>query len=591
MATPSISISPQKPKAGRECAVLNIDVRSATKLSNRSTRDSLDEAKRLLVLVELFRRETNGCSPNFVKSTGDGIMCVWHLYSKDRQSTLKNVVELALKLNANLSKDLCNKLQDTPLKLGFGLTYGYVAEAKVWEKTDYFGHTANLAAKLQDSARPSGLVIDGEYIKTLKESKLTNNALTEHDATAALAAYGVKTCYCTDEVEWKTDWTCVAWPGFASRRPGEDKDSKEQHKFGLNAKGVTVLTHEGLRGKIGTLEIWQRHTLQARGDCFEIIIDDFDALAAMYDEKTLGLKSLYDLGEAEAMQVFDKICPALTESEENNEPFLFVPIRCGINSIVWNSSAVPDFSTLRRYSEIRDLIKAKKIKPHQIGLYDNIGATLPLIGLMMEDVPQDATVKELYNLLWNNESALSHVYDRFADLLGSALPENSPNRFSLYTKAERLSNALHAGSISAALGGGGWLIQPKKQTKNLLLTGLPSVHGGLLWVEGAAITSRTGHGAEILKFFSEHVLEDKYQASLATRTPYSSCPVTIKVIGDTLSSQTAPRPIDVETRTIFKNTDQINELLVHRQRPKNMALWSDLWKRIVLDYCQRCDRA
>jgi class 3 adenylate cyclase len=80
-----------------ECAVLFIDVRGSTKDSTQATRTPKSEADRILKLFNIFKQAvvTENCDPNFIKSTGDGLMSVWHLDDTDRLERLAAVARIA----------------------------------------------------------------------------------------------------------------------------------------------------------------------------------------------------------------------------------------------------------------------------------------------------------------------------------------------------------------------------------------------------------------------------------------------------------------------------------------------------------------
>jgi class 3 adenylate cyclase len=103
----------------------------------------------------------------FLKLTGDGLFIVIPCRSKSLKQVLSRTVGACLKLNEDFPK-LCEDEPlinfKTPDKLGIGMTRGN-AYCISCDGTimDYSGNVINLAARLMDVARPSGIVIGGEF--------------------------------------------------------------------------------------------------------------------------------------------------------------------------------------------------------------------------------------------------------------------------------------------------------------------------------------------------------------------------------------------------------------------------------------------
>lgn len=563
-----------------ECAVLFIDLRSSTIEAADRARSAEIEAARIAVLYRLLLEHSPvNFRPDFTKSTGDGLMSAWHLQpGEQRLLTLRAVLSIAVDLWKLAGPELAKRLGTGAPPIGIGLTRGSIAIIEEGPVHDYIGFTANLAAKLQDCARPRGLVVQDRYVSDLAEFStdlydfLQKAGLSrQYVLKGSVLSEWIQHCWISSDVCWMHNWRCLAWPGFAS------PSSKDGHGTiragGLNTRGITVLTHEGLQGKIGTLEIWSRYV--AEGDSFEIIIDDFDALQIMTQQDTLNLRA--DIGD-ERERIATKICSDLYHKERSG--FFFIPIRCGINALIWNREDLPWFPKVTEYKTIRDLLDLKskggpRLRPSDIGFYDVMGGTLPILALMMNDEIQQSRVYD------SGDAQMDAVS---SDL--KKLTDSHGDQFQLFEKASDLSRALHDGVVKLVLGGGPWLIRPDLNCE-VLDWNLPDTDGGLLWVEGAAITRNAANVGKIVEFLSAQLLNDDYQLSLGDRPPYGSSPVTTKIIASVLNDATKSGEIDLQTKVIYEKPSKINRRLIHRRCPTNVRAWLDAWSDITSQCCVR----
>jgi hypothetical protein len=105
---------------------------------------------------------------NFVKPTGDGLLMTFP-YS---ESNLLEISETVLNSCLNCLNDFPTLCNDDPMinftvpqAIGFGIARGTACCLYSGrEIIDYSGHLLNLASRLNDLARPSGIVIDGSYM-------------------------------------------------------------------------------------------------------------------------------------------------------------------------------------------------------------------------------------------------------------------------------------------------------------------------------------------------------------------------------------------------------------------------------------------
>lgn len=559
-----------------------IDLRGATRRSARPTEDSAVERKQFEALLNIFQQkaERSGENPTFIKSTGDGLMSFWILPKANRYrlERLKNIFNLAVMLNKVLAK----KLADTThrqLLPGIGLAHGWTSRMKTSLITDYFGFTANLASKLQDRARPNGgLVVAGDYVHELQnaypnDKLISRSGLKEWTISpdSSLAAYGIGSCFSSGA--WPTEWTCLAWSGFAS-------GSSDGGPAGLNTKGLTVLAHEGIQGKLDTLCMWPGCVDKNDGDYFELIIDDFDALEMMFAQNHVHL-ALRDPEESES-PVLQRIVPDLID--HSLPAFTFIPVRCGVNALLWNKPL--SLSRIQKYHDIYLMLRKGNLKPSDIGLYDNIGASLPILLSMITGI----RLKDIYSHDWaepaqpTRQSIIQAVCDQLRTVTAEC-------KFKLYPTAVGLARALQRKRVVMTLGGGRWLISPEVDGLGEQITfGMPRIDGGLLWVEGAAISTAGQRNpkklkSEVFEFLGTYVLSDEYQLSLGSRKPYSSSPVTTSAV-EAVNGRNGQTATGLETRLIYDNLHALGDL-TRRRCPSRLSEWLFAWNYIRSFCCEK----
>jgi class 3 adenylate cyclase len=138
-----------------------------------STRDNLEVAtyiKRIYskVIDDYFS------SVSFCKPTGDGLLLVLPCELDSVKEISNNTIESCL----NLSENFCDLCKDDPLinfetprNIGIGLSRGTACRISSEGRIlDYSGKVLNLASRLMDVARPSGIVFDSGFgFKLLSE--------------------------------------------------------------------------------------------------------------------------------------------------------------------------------------------------------------------------------------------------------------------------------------------------------------------------------------------------------------------------------------------------------------------------------------
>jgi class 3 adenylate cyclase len=112
----------------------------------------------------------------FYKSTGDGLMIAVHFNRDNVLDTMSKAVTSAVRCVEEFPTFSRNNPMitfETPTNMGIGLARGTTCCLMSQGKTlDYSGQLINLTARLQDLARPRGVVIDGNFGINLLSSEL-----------------------------------------------------------------------------------------------------------------------------------------------------------------------------------------------------------------------------------------------------------------------------------------------------------------------------------------------------------------------------------------------------------------------------------
>ena len=598
------------PRVGKEiaahCAALFIDIRGSSVMSAERGLDSTTIAlrtKSFLSIAQKLLGKGGATEPTVVKSLGDGLLCVWDLgddlshrkYATAKKVLLKAILHLEERIARRLASAWKRKLSE--IEIGMGLAAGDATKATVGATLDYFGYTLNLAAKLQGFARPRGLVVDNKYLEDDGDWAKRFN-LETREFKVPMIGERLK-YYVTPRVYRHHDWTCLSWPGLAI------DSSAPSRPRGLNTKGITVLTHEGIQGKIGTLQIWPRNDPRdERGDPFELIIDDFDGLSIMKAERAL---SLVDRSEHSSRLLQSLVCdPLRTAAEE--EDFLFVPVRCGLNALAWHNRH--DLSSINRYSDVLGRIGAE----FKVGLYDNSGAALPIL---LSCLPESRLkhFNDVFEAGAEDFKALLALLRKHQKRVQNE--RRNAKLFLLYHQIASLARELQAGNrIQAVLGGGAWLANPKRMHAATVSSGIPKQSFGFLWMEGCALLTAAHAQAEyILDFIQQEILPAGYQTSLIGAQPYGSVPTASIALRDILAAgrthgliktnirnKIGTRKVSLrnalldrypdalpsikEATVLFDSVDERSSRIVIRRKPKHLPDWREAWEEIRDEFCQ-----
>ena len=110
-------------------------------------------------------------SAKFVKPTGDGLLMAFPYSEKDLLDVAKNVLESCFRCLSDFPS-ICRGDPminfEVPKAIGFGVARGTACCLYSEDQIlDYSGHLLNLASRLMDLARPSGIIIDGNFLKSV----------------------------------------------------------------------------------------------------------------------------------------------------------------------------------------------------------------------------------------------------------------------------------------------------------------------------------------------------------------------------------------------------------------------------------------
>lgn len=145
--------------------VVVADIRgfSAFSTINESPNIAMFIKRFYLKLINNYFKESN-----FVKPTGDGLLMTFPYSEQDLLEVSEKVVRACLTCLSDFPS-LCDDDPminfSVPQAIGFGIARGTACCLFSGDEIlDYSGHLLNLASRLNDLARPSGIVIDGNYL-------------------------------------------------------------------------------------------------------------------------------------------------------------------------------------------------------------------------------------------------------------------------------------------------------------------------------------------------------------------------------------------------------------------------------------------
>jgi len=147
---------------------VNIDVRGFSAFCDR-----VESADVVVFIREIYRKLIDGYFPNapFVKPTGDGLLIVVPYQKETLKEITSNALEACVRAHDEFpsfctGEEMINF--KVPQKIGIGLSRGAASRivANGWT-LDYSGRVLNLASRLMNLARPSGVVFDTGFLQVL----------------------------------------------------------------------------------------------------------------------------------------------------------------------------------------------------------------------------------------------------------------------------------------------------------------------------------------------------------------------------------------------------------------------------------------
>jgi len=554
------------------CTVLFLDWRGSSVMSANPRLAATEFTRRILRLYKEVNRLHDRHAlpaPGLVKSLGDGILIVWH----NRPSAAK-VLSFALQLHDTMPAAVARICRCDPPRMGIGIAAGAAAIVQSSSAApDFLGLAINLAAKLQGAARPSGVVVDNGFFEGFGNAASLRKKYRLREDSLRLDLFDrPMQAWVSPHVAPTKDWTCLAWPGFVANDPQTPNGT-----IALNHAGSTVLTHEGLHGKIASLAIWPAGPKTTRVEQFEVVIDDIDTLGRWDAEKTVPFLRF----KPESTRCLSPVSSPLREAAERRR-FTFLPIRCGLNAIAARLGC--GLRQARTYEEaFRRILQLKSEDPSfRIALYDNAGASLPVLRMCLPKAPR------IHHVFEASHGELTHlISDLVSKQKGLRLPSKQ-RLFVLYSEISDLARALHSGQVQIVLGGGAWLVGGEYRRDRNVRCVVPSADGAFLWIEGGAVVSRHREDSqELLKWLASTVLSNEAQRALHESQPYPCSPVTSAIVSEHLSVNSRhASPTIAETQLIFRSRNRLHSNIVVRRSPSSPADWYETWETIKARLCE-----
>ena len=137
---------------------------------------------------------------HFFKLTGDGLLVMFEYDHDSLTSTVREAVDLSIRLVEDFPA-ICDQDPmvnfEVPANLGVGLARGAATSLTSGSKVlDYSGRPLNLASRLMDLARPSGVVFDESFGFDLLEEEVQERFTPERVYVKGIAEDDPITAYC-----------------------------------------------------------------------------------------------------------------------------------------------------------------------------------------------------------------------------------------------------------------------------------------------------------------------------------------------------------------------------------------------------------
>ena len=153
---------------------INIDIRGFSSFSKRV--ESPDVA---MFIKRVYMNLIDNYFPNasFFKPTGDGLLIILPYSEKNLEKIARQTIASCLKILIEFGTFCSNDPMinfEIPRKVGIGISRGTACRLVSKNKTlDYSGRVLNLASRLMDLARPTGIVFDAGFgIELLSDNQI-----------------------------------------------------------------------------------------------------------------------------------------------------------------------------------------------------------------------------------------------------------------------------------------------------------------------------------------------------------------------------------------------------------------------------------
>jgi class 3 adenylate cyclase len=177
------------------------DIRGFSSFSkNHEAPDIAMFSKRFYVkLLEEYFADTD-----FAKPTGDGLLLLFKYSENNLHEVAASVLRGCLDVVRDFPTMMKNDVMinyDVPVAVGFGIARGtafclYSDD----EVVDYSGQTLNLASRLNEFARPQGVVIDGSFMMSVIPEELRGIFFTETIFVRGISEEFPREIFCSGDV-------------------------------------------------------------------------------------------------------------------------------------------------------------------------------------------------------------------------------------------------------------------------------------------------------------------------------------------------------------------------------------------------------
>ncbi len=144
----------------------------------------------------------------FAKPTGDGLLLIFRYNEHNLIETSELVIETAFKVISDFPKMFADDSMinfTTPHQVGFGVTRGPTCCLFSGRSIiDYSGQLLNLASRLNEFARPCGIVVDGNYLLNVLPSSCRARFSKRNVYVRSIAEESPICVFCSSEVSLPT---------------------------------------------------------------------------------------------------------------------------------------------------------------------------------------------------------------------------------------------------------------------------------------------------------------------------------------------------------------------------------------------------